>query len=397
MASSSLIDDAIKQAGDLRPRFTMVTSRLFPYHLPGSGGITADRWLRLYYDDEALSLWDPDWIVSRILVQVEHYYRRHSQRQQGREQVTWDVATEIAITDALSAERLRFPPETLQPETFKLPSGLTAEEYQAQLLDMCNRRKASIEAHLAEMYGQELPDFGSAGSEEMREWEVPEDDPDVPAIDPLIAMMEARKMEFEQTTPGTGAREDVRTSKEKRNSAVNWRIELRGLVGTILSKSAGMADYSFLMPDPDIGLHPGLIMPGMVGAVASIAVVPDTSGSMGETRIAQATAETAAVLRTFEGDTGIAVFPTDAAVHSARQIFHRQQIKLVGGGGTDIGVGIDAAARHHPRPGVIIVISDCDTPWPDRGPRGIPVIVVRVGNGKTPKWVKKVIDVPMTH
>jgi predicted metal-dependent peptidase len=51
-------------------------------------------------------------------------------------------------------------------------------------------------------------------------------------------------------------------------------------------------------------------------------------------------------------------------------------VNLGGGGGTDMGVGIEAAVLLRPRPGVIIVLTDGYTPWPAVPPAGIEVIVV---------------------
>ena len=38
-------------------------------------------------------------------------------------------------------------------------------------------------------------------------------------------------------------------------------------------------------------------------------------------------------------------------------------IRLEGGGGTDMGAGLDAAAALRPRPDLIIVLTDGFTPW----------------------------------
>ncbi len=393
--SETTIDAALEQAAKLRPHYVHIVSQLFPVRLAGSGGITADRFLRLYYDPEAIGSWQLDWAASRVLVQVEHYYRRHAARQLGREQVTWDVAAEIAITSTLSREGLRFPANTLYPETFKLPDGLTAEQYAERLFRMCMSRRRKLGEQLAELAGQDLPVFGSAGSAELRDWELPED-ADVPTIDYLVAVMLQREAESEESVPGKGAGSEPRSVDETRVSAVDWRIELRGVVGSIISTRPGMADYSFAVPDPDVAFHGDLLMPGMVGLRANAGVVIDSSGSMGERRLAQALAETGSILRNLEGDGGgVFVYSCDAAVHTAKEVFHQQQVSLIGGGGTDMGAGIRAAASRNPRPDVIIVITDGDTPWPRKGPKGIRVIVVLVGNGSSPKWAYKTIRVPM--
>jgi predicted metal-dependent peptidase len=52
-----------------------------------------------------------------------------------------------------------------------------------------------------------------------------------------------------------------------------------------------------------------------------------------------------------------------------------KQVQLAGGGGTDMGAGIAAAASLRPRPSVVIVLTDGFTPWPERPPKGIRVVV----------------------
>ena len=54
---------------------------------------------------------------------------------------------------------------------------------------------------------------------------------------------------------------------------------------------------------------------------------------------------------------------------------------LTGGGGTDIRAGIAAASKLKPQPTLIIVLTDGETPWPDRRPP-IPVIIAVI---RTPR------------
>ena len=64
-------------------------------------------------------------------------------------------------------------------------------------------------------------------------------------------------------------------------------------------------------------------------------------------------------------------------------------IRLTGGGGTDMRVGIDAAAGLRPEPNVIIVLTDGDTPWPERPPprsRLVCAVISPDPPRGTPEW-----------
>ena len=389
------IQAALVRAEELRPHFVFVLAQLYPVNQPGNGTITADRFLRLYYDEKAIGGWELDEAAAMIILQVEHYFRRHPARQQGRQQLLWDFATAIAVIGDLEREGLSFPEGLVKASFFGLPIGKSAEWYTAQLKQLCEKRKRQLNDMAAEAMGRNPTQIGSAASDELKDWEIPQDDKTTPAIDYLLALQQQKEMRNLPTTPGLGASDEVRTVSETRESAVDWRVRLNGSLGSALSTRAGCGDFSYLVPDPDAALYPGVIMPGMVGRKVNTALVIDSSSSMNERRLAQAIAETGAIIRTQEGNDGVFVYTCDAAVHSAKEVFHVQQITIIGGGGTDLTPGIEAASRRHPRPDVIVVITDGDTPWPKRGPRGIRVIVVLVGSGSAPNWAYAVIPVPI--
>jgi choline kinase len=65
---------------------------------------------------------------------------------------------------------------------------------------------------------------------------------------------------------------------------------------------------------------------------------------------------------------GISIIPCDVEVGEIQKLRSLQgiaEIKLTGGGGTDMGVGISAAAQLKPTPKVVIVLTDGYTPWPE--------------------------------
>jgi predicted metal-dependent peptidase len=80
-----------------------------------------------------------------------------------------------------------------------------------------------------------------------------------------------------------------------------------------------------------------------------------------------------------------------------QNVSNARQINLVGGGGTDMGAGLVAAAKLRPRPSVIVVLTDGMTPWPAEAPKGMQVVVGIIGNPArgghpwaAPKWARVV-------
>ncbi len=82
----------------------------------------------------------------------------------------------------------------------------------------------------------------------------------------------------------------------------------------------------------------------------------------------------------------------DAAASAVQRVRSVRDIRLVGGGGTDMRVGIAAAEAERPCPDVVVVFTDGDTPWPDAPSRARLVCAVisdRLPVG-TPSWAATV-------
>ena len=154
---------------------------------------------------------------------------------------------------------------------------------------------------------------------------------------------------------------------------VDWRRALESAVRRGVHLRAGASDYTWQRPSRRDDSGDPVIRPGMTRPVPDIAVVVDTSASMDEQDLERALAEIRGILtRVVPGD-GLRVYSVDADVASVGQVFNTRQISLVGGGGTDMRVGIEAAIVD--RPAVIIVITDGFTPWPETRPRGAPLTI----------------------
>jgi hypothetical protein len=138
---------------------------------------------------------------------------------------------------------------------------------------------------------------------------------------------------------------------------------------------------------------PRAILPGSQKPVPSVDVVVDTSGSMDDGLLAQAVGEVDGVLQTLGNSVGNVQVYSCAAAHTAGSVRRAHDLQLVGGGGTDLRVGIDAALSGRPRPELLIVLTDGDTPWPVSRPTGCAVVAVIISRGATPScpdWAVRV-------
>ena len=115
---------------------------------------------------------------------------------------------------------------------------------------------------------------------------------------------------------------------------------------------------------------PRIVTPALRRPLVTVAVVVDTSGSMGQAELNAALAEVRGVIRAAGiGTQRLVVLACDAAVGPTSRVRRVEDVQLVGGGGTDMRVGIAAAGASRPHPDVVVVFTDGITPWPDRPTR----------------------------
>lgn len=107
---------------------------------PGLGTLSVDQHWRLYYDEAALQEFGIEHAAGIILHEVDHLIKRHHKRGKfvaGNDAWKWDVwnnATDAGINGGLRDQGIPLPANLIYPETFNLPSGLSAEEYFRELV-----------------------------------------------------------------------------------------------------------------------------------------------------------------------------------------------------------------------------------------------------------------------
>lgn len=175
---------------------------------------------------------------------------------------------------------------------------------------------------------------------------------------------------------------------------VRWERVLAGLVqGIVAGAAAGGASATYTRLSRRSS--PGIVFPGSVADRVDVAVVADTSGSMGGDDLRRVLSETRGVLE-LPAVNRVWWIATDATADKATHIrsVRAARDRLVGGGGTDMGAGLNEAAKVRPRVALTVVVTDGDTGWPKVAPKCGKVVVVRTRPSAcpTPAWVHRVID-----
>jgi predicted metal-dependent peptidase len=139
-----------------------------------------------------------------------------------------------------------------------------------------------------------------------------------------------------------------------------------------------------------------VVLPALRRPVPQVAVVCDTSGSMTADLLAMVLAEVEGLLRALGLARQVRVLACDTAVGPAQRVSSARQVQLTGGGGTNMGAGIDAAAALRPRPAVTVVLTDGYTPWPADAPKGMRIVVGLLGAQApdAPSWARAVRVAP---
>jgi predicted metal-dependent peptidase len=315
--------------------------------------------------------------------EVAHLLRDHHGRAdrlpvgQRRDHHRVNVAQDCEINDDLVADRLPLPADRIEPRTFGLAAGLLFEAYLPLLP--------------AGLCGHEAHDCGSGAHGIARPWESGGAG-GVSAVEAgAIRRETAHAIRAHVRARGTVAAGWERWAAQLLEPRVDWRRALTGAVREAAAWAAGAVDYTYRRPSRRSAAARGVVLPSLRQPVPRVAIVVDTSGSMAEPQLAAALAEVAGVLRAVGvGGNRVTVLSCDAAVHVVRRVHTVGEVRLAGGGGTDMRVGIDAALRG--RPHIVVVLTDGLTPWPAAPLESTRVIAGLIGAGapQPPSWITSV-------
>lgn len=353
---------------------------------PESGTIAIDRSWQIHADPDVVAQLDVEQLGRLILHLTAHLIRDHAGRAQrlgvaeDNARARWNRCADAEINDDLAVDDLVPDPAPDLPDRLGCKPGRLAERYYDEARDGPRHWDCGAGAD-----GCERPGDGAG-----------QIDPRQGALLRLGVAAEIQRHHGRE--PGTVAGGWLRWAESVLPSRIDWRRVLAAEVRSAVAAVAGKVDYSYRRPSRRAHLSPDVILPTLVRPIPEVAIVCDTSGSMHEGLLARALAEVEGVLvRAGLRQGRVRVLAVDAAVQAVRRVSRAAQVDLAGGGGTDMGEGIAAAAGLRPRPSVIIVLTDGFTPWPQEPPRGIRVIVGLLREGafaphwQPPAWARTVV------
>ncbi|MFE3900473.1 VWA-like domain-containing protein [Streptomyces sp. NPDC059153] len=289
-----------------------------------------------------------------------------------------NVAQDCEINDDLIADGLPLPAGRMEPRLFGLPAGQLFEAYLPGVPQGPPPHNCGSGAH-----GQPMP-WESAGS----------DGPSClgPVEAEALRRHTAEAMRAHRRSRGSLPAGWQRWADQVLEPTVDWRQALAGAVREAAAWAAGAIDYTYRRPSRRGAALRGVVLPSLRRPLPRVAVVIDTSGSMGDEELASALAEVTGVLREV-GIRGnrVTVLACDADVQSVSRVTAAEQITLGGDGGTDMRVGIAAALAARDRPNIVVVLTDGCTPWPDESP-SCRLVAALIGPDapQPPGWVETV-------
>ena len=364
----------------------------------GSGTVSVDESWRMHADPEVTADWTPAQLGSVLIHHVCHLLRTHGERAQGTgvrldEAADWIRAADAEINDDLVPAGLELPGRPVLPRDLRAEDGLLAEQYFAGM-----RRHAARAAENQARSGPWLdcgsgadgiprPGQGQRGGRGGRgEGGLPRWQAD------LLRRQVAQDVIAHGKQPGTVPAGLLRWAEEVLSPKVNWRAVLAAELRRAVAEVSGAVDYSYRRPSRRSAVAGPVVLPALRRPVPEVAVVCDTSGSMTEDLLAMVLAEVEGLLRALGLARQVRVLACDTAVAPAQRVSSARQVELIGGGGTDMGAGIGAAAALRPRPAVTVVLTDGYTPWPAAAPKGMRVVVGLLGEGapEAPPWTRSV-------
>jgi predicted metal-dependent peptidase len=371
--------------------------------------LAVDEGWRMYYSPEFVMDQTPEALATMVLHEALHCVNQHGPRfraltQPSERHVAWNSAGDVGINHVLDEAHMPWgdfePLRFSHLSKFDVKPEMATEKIYFTIVDYINEHPDEF---------QSQSDCGSVVGGKARDYEIARSDSGNPAIksdqQDVIRDQVAQEILNHARNKGIGSLPGflLRWAEDLLEPKIDWRKAFAGAFRSSLATVLGRRDYVYTRPSRRqsamrTGSHE-IILPSMrKPAPPAIAIVVDTSGSVSIDEIKMFLTEVDGIVKANGISQGVTVIPCDAEVGEIQKLRSRGAIttlRLHGGGGTDMGVGIAAAGLLRPTPKIIVVFTDGYTGWPDGLPKGVETMIVCLTASEcletTPSWAKKIL------
>lgn len=374
-------------------RWPYISSLLFTLRLvPVTSGefdtMAVDEGWRLYYAPSFVLGEEPDALATVLIHEAMHCLHQHAVRykvlhQPDERRLLWNLAADAAINSVLESASMPWP--TVEPvlyqhlEPYGVTDGMVTETAFFAMAADLERQPA---------HRTMWRDCGSGASAGHRPYELSGGDASHPALaidqQDTIRDRVAHEVITHAKHAGNVPAGLLRWAEDRYSPRIPWRDVLASRLRRDLATVSGRRDYTYSRPSRRqqavSAAGSTVLLPAMrQPAPPRVAVVLDTSGSISADELSMFLGEVFGITRATGISTPLGVICCDAEAYPPQRVRSRTDvagIKLEGGGGTDMRVGIATAAASQPRPHIIVVFTDGYTPWPEDHPRNVDSVVV---------------------
>lgn len=367
-------------------------------------------------------------LAADIAHEAHHILRGHFHRaEQVADKELWNKAADLPINSNLVEEGWALAEDAYLPEHFNLPKGLTAEEYYALLLkEPPPQNKKEKEQQVGNTRSKK--DTQGAGDAPQEEEEEEQQTPGgssvgkggcggiaghspYPELEKQLDA-EGSRTDFEKRDIERQVKADIRAyvaqgrgnapggliewaTAEPEAPKVDWREELAACLQDASGQvQSGGDDFSLARPSKRSYVR-GMLRPGLIERLPEVAIVLDSSASMGTEQLREAAVQAAFVMEMLSIDE-VWFAEADSAIALEFQRVHIdffRHLEVRGRGGTDFRPAFKAAERLSPKADVLLYLTDGDGTAPSTQPPDLQVIwgIVPSYYNKTPaNWGRAV-------
>jgi len=366
--------------------------------------MAVDSGWRLYYSSDFVLDEAPEALATVLLHECLHCLHDHVDRfetlkRPAQEHPIWNCAGDAAINSVLDEGSMPWP--TVTPvryadlASYGVTDAMTTEAAFFAIMEHLEKHPEDF------MY---VVDCGSISGGMSRGYELPSDSDQAPGMrsdqQDIIRDRVAHDVLVHARDRGSVPAGLLRWAEELLNPRIDWREVLASRMRRDLASVAGRRDYTYMRPSRR---HEAMRLAGSAAILPAmrqpapprVACIIDTSGSISEGELRAFLGEVVGITRAVGVTGGLTVIACDAEAYPAQRIRSQgdiESVRLEGGGGTDMGAGLMAAALLSPRPHIVVVFTDGFTPWPEVPPRKVDSVIVVLSQAETrsqvPAWAR---------